>query len=64
MSINKQLSAALEKLREAESMIGSPVTEMFMDRFPEHRRQWLRSVRELLSKNKIEPENLDGPWHT
>lgn len=60
----KMESEALQRLREAESLIGSPVTEMFMDSFPEHRRGWLKSVREVLTANNIEPENLAGRWHT
>ena len=55
----------LEKLREAESIMGSPTTEMFMDRAaPEHRLNWLRSARKLLESNGVEPENLPGRWHT
>jgi hypothetical protein len=56
---------ALERLREAESFVGSPVTVMFMDEVsPEHRKQWLDSVRRILVANGIEPENLEGRWHT
>lgn len=54
----------LEQLRAAESLIGTPTTEMFMDQFPEHRLKWLRETRALLELNGIEPENLDGRWHT
>ncbi len=56
---------ALERLREAESFIGSEVTEMFMDEVqPSYRLDWLRSVRQILKDNGIEPENLSGKWHT
>jgi len=56
---------ALERLREAESFVGSPVTEMFMDDVnPEYRQKWLASVRKILQTNGIEPENLCGRWHT
>lgn len=56
---------ALERLREAESFIGSPVNHLFMDDLsPDHRKNWLRSVREILTANGIEPENLAGPWRT
>ena len=46
----------LEQLRAAESLIGTPTTEMFMDQFPEHRLKWLRETRALLELNGIEPE--------
>ncbi len=55
---------ALDLLRAAESFVGSPVTEMFMDNFPEHRLMWLRETRAVLKLNGIEPENLSGEWHT
>ncbi len=55
----------LEKLLEAESIIGSPVTHMFLDDVnPEYRLTWLREVRNLLTRNKVEPENLKGRWRT
>jgi len=58
-------SEALERLREAESFVGSPVTEMFMDDVnPEYRQKWLASVRKILQTNGIKPENLSGRWHT
>jgi hypothetical protein len=61
----KRSREALERLREAESFIGSPVNELFMDRLnPQHRRDWLKSVRAILTDNGIEPENLDGEWRT
>ena len=53
---------ALERLREAESFLGSPVNELFLDK--NWRQRWLDSVRHILKVNGIEPENLDGPWHT
>jgi hypothetical protein len=56
--------AALERLREAESLIGSETTVMLMDNFPEHRLMWLRLTRSLLRQCGIEPENLAGRWHT
>lgn len=56
---------ALERLREAESFIGSPVNDLFFDDFDsDPRRRWLASVREILRANKIKPENLAGRWHT
>lgn len=56
---------ALERLREAESFIGSPVNDLFGDDFShDPRGTWLRSVREILVANGIEPENLAGRWHT
>jgi hypothetical protein len=61
----KSEAKVLERLREAESFVGSPVTEMFMDNVnPEFRLVWLRSVRDLLKENGIEPENLSGRWRT
>jgi hypothetical protein len=61
----ERLDEALERLRSAESMIGTPHTNMFMDAAaPEHRLRWLRETRALLKVNGVEPENLDGPWHT
>lgn len=61
-----KLSAeALERLREAESFIGSPVNDLFMDNMTGNPRQrWLDSVRRILKANGIEPENLGGRWHT
>lgn len=60
----KMAKEALERLREAESFIGSPV-ELLMDNLSFNPRQaWLNSVREILKANKIEPENLEGRWHT
>jgi len=56
---------ALERLSEAESFIGSPSTEMFMDNLDgEPRKKWLASVRKILTANGIKPENLSGPWRT
>lgn len=64
-AVDKFQEDLLERLREAESLIGSPTTMMFIDKIdPEHRLQWLRSVRTLLTKHQIEPENLPGRWHT
>jgi hypothetical protein len=60
----KMGTEALQSTREAESLIGSPVTQMFMDSFPEHRLAWLREARKILRANGVKPENLDGPWHT
>ena len=58
-------SKTLNRLREAESLIGSPTTEMFMDQVaPEHRLEWLRSTREILTAHGVKPENLSGRWHT
>jgi hypothetical protein len=56
---------ALERLREAESFIGSQTTRLFLDDAnPRFRLGWLRSVRAILKANDIEPENLEGLWHT
>src|SRR5689334_5567649 len=56
---------ALERLREAESFVGAPINELFMDNLTGNPRQkWLDSVRRILLANGIEPENLDGRWHT
>lgn len=56
---------ALERLREAESFIGSPVNHLFSDGLDSrYRKDWLKSVREILTANNIEPENLEGRWHT
>jgi hypothetical protein len=61
----KNGKAVLNKLREAESLIGTETTKMFMDIInPEHRLGWLRETRALLKQNSIEPENLSGEWHT
>jgi hypothetical protein len=61
----KMSKEALERLREAESFIGSPINELFMDRMSNNPRQgWLNSVREILKANGIEPENLDGRWQS
>jgi hypothetical protein len=59
-----KLDEVLEALREAESLLGTETTVMFLDAIPEHRLNWLRKVRALLSKNGIKPENLSGRWHT
>jgi hypothetical protein len=56
--------AALERLREAESLIGTETTTMLMDNFPEHRLMWLRLTRALLRQCGIQPENLGGRWQT
>ena len=56
--------AALERLREAESMIGSEATQMFMDEHPEHRLSWLSLTRSLLRQCGVKPENLSGRWKT
>ena len=58
---------ALERLREAESILGSEVCRTFLDTQQvgaESRQRWLDSVRIILKKNGIEPENLRGLWHT
>ena len=56
---------ALERLREAESFVGSPVNDLFMDGLTGNPRQrWLDSVRRILLANGVEPENLPGVWHT
>jgi hypothetical protein len=57
------LTEALERLREAESILGSPTTEMppFTD---EGRQRWLEQTRVLLAECGIEAENLSGRWHT
>jgi hypothetical protein len=56
---------ALQRLSEAESFIGSPINTLFGDDFHANPRQrWLDSVRKILTANGIEPENLDGRWHT
>jgi len=61
----KMTNEALERLREAESFIGAPINSLFMDNLTgDPRREWLRSVREILKVNGIEPENLSGRWHT
>jgi hypothetical protein len=61
----KMEAEALERLREAESFIGSPVNELFMDNLTDKPRQrWLDSVRQILRANGIEPENLGGRWQT
>lgn len=59
----KMQKEALERLREAESFIGSPATET-IPLFREARLTWLKSVRVILRNNNVEPENLSGPWHT
>ena len=61
----KMIEEALERLREAESFVGSPVTRMFLDDVaPENRLRWLQGVREVLRANNVEVENLPGRWHT
>jgi hypothetical protein len=61
----KMEEEALSLLREAESLIGTPTTEMFMDEVaPEHRRNWLKRIRKVLTANAIKPENLAGRWRT
>lgn len=61
----KMEQEALERLREAESFIGSPINELFSDNlYGNPRQQWLDSVRAILIVNKVEPENLDGKWDT
>lgn len=63
--LQDELDEALVWLLEAESIIGSPTTKMYMDEAdPEHRKNWLKAVRRLLTRNCIEPENLGGRWHT
>jgi predicted Zn-dependent peptidase len=60
-----EFAAALERLREAESFVGSEMTQMFLDNMnPEHRLGWLRLVRSLLRQCNIPVENLSGRWHT
>jgi hypothetical protein len=59
------LPEALERLREAESFIGSPINELFFDNLDgDPRREWLRSVRKILKASGIKPENLAGRWRT
>jgi predicted Zn-dependent peptidase len=60
-----EFAAALERLREAESLIGTETTHMFLDDVnPEHRLMWLRLVRSLLRQCNIPVENLSGRWRT
>ena len=61
----KMEAEALERLREAESFVGSPVNELFGDNFVDNPRQkWLDSVRRILLENGIKPENLRCRWRT
>jgi hypothetical protein len=56
---------ALERLREAESFVGTEMSELFGDEMaPSGRQKWLDSVRHILLANKVPIENLSGRWHT
>lgn len=64
------VKALLDRLSEAESMLGSQALEYaqpfvgFAGILEEGRRRWLIQTRELLKRCGRQPENLRGPWHT
>lgn len=63
--LESKLDVALEILREAESIIGSEMTEMMFDDVnPQYRLDWLRKTRKFMNGNRVKPENLEGRWHT
>ena len=59
----KHYEEMLERLREAESILGSEVTET-PPFTREGRLRWLKQTRELLHQAGVEPENLMGEWRT
>lgn len=58
-----ELREAVERLREAESMLGNSFTPSPAHLFA-RRRLWLNRTRDLLTRFQIKPENTRGPWHT
>ena len=59
----KHYAECLERLREAESILGTSVTKT-PPFTREGRLRWLRSTRRLLVEAGIEVENLFGEWST